>query len=141
MSKPSFVGFQEKVVIPDGYELLEIKERIESPLKRDELFSLLALPEKLSQWFYTFTTVDLRPGGKVNFVGDDGVSLQAVCTSIVFEKEISYIADIFGNFTAKVTKAGKLNAIGVNFKILTDNPEDKRVRILDSIEKLKALVS
>jgi hypothetical protein len=141
MSKPSFVGFQEKVVIPEGFELLEIKERIESTLGRDELFSLLAVPEKLSQWFYTFSSVDLRPGGKVNFIGDDGANLQAVCTSVVFEKEISYIADVFGNFTAKVTKAGKLNAIEINFKILTNEIEVKRARITESAEKLKALVS
>ena len=141
MSKPSFVGFQEKVVIPEGFELLEIKEKLESALGRDDLFALLALPEKLSQWFYTFISVDLRPGGKVNFVGDDGATLQAVCTSVVFEKEISYIADVFGNFTVKVSKAGKLNALEINFKILTNEPDVKRTRILQSISKLKALVS
>ena len=141
MTKPSFVGFQEKVVIPEGFELLEIKERLESTLGRDELFALLALPEKLSQWFYTFSSVDLRPGGKVNFIGDDGANFQAVCTSVVFEKEISYIADLFGNFTAKVAKAGKVNALELNFKILTDEPDAKRNRILESIAKLKALVS
>ena len=141
MTKPSFVGFQEKVVIPEGFELLEIKERIESTLGRDELFALFAMSEKLSQWFYTFTSVDLRPGGKVNFIGDDGAKLQAVCTSVVLEKEVSYIADVFGNFTAKVAKAGKLNAIEINFKILTNEPELKRARIIESIAKLKALVS
>ena len=141
MTKPSFVGFQEKVVIPEGFELLEIKERIESTLGRDELFTYLAMPEKLSQWFYTFTSVDLRPGGKVNFLGDDGANLQAVCTSVVFEKEISYITEVFGNLTAKVSKSGKLNAIDINFKILTDQHEAKRTRISESIEKLKALVS
>jgi uncharacterized protein YndB with AHSA1/START domain len=141
MSKPSFVGFQEKVVIPEGFELLEINEKLESALGRDDLFALLALPEKLSQWFYTFTSVDLRPGGKVNFVGDDGATLQAVCTSVVFEKEISYIADVFGNLTVRVSKAGKLNVLEINFKILTDQPEEKRTRILQSIAKLKALVS
>lgn len=141
MTKPSFVGFQEKVVIPEGFELLEIKERIESTLGRDELFALLALPEKISHWFYTFTSVDLRPGGKVNFNGDDGANLQAVCTSVVFEKEISYIADLFGNFTAKVIKTGKVNAIDLNFKMLTDQAETKRIRIVESIEKLKALIS
>ena len=141
MSKPSFVGFQEKVVIPEGFELLEIKEKLESALGRDDLFALLALPEKLSQWFYTFTSVDLRPGGKVNFVGDDGATLQAVCTSVVFEKEISYIADVFGNLTVRVSKAGKLNVLEINFKILTNEPDVKRTRILQSIAKLKALVS
>jgi uncharacterized protein YndB with AHSA1/START domain len=141
MTKPSFVGFQEKVVIPEGFELLEIKEKLESALGRDDLFALLALPEKLSQWFYTFTSVDLRPGGKVNFVGDDGATLQAACTSVVFEKEISYIADVFGNLTVRVSKAGKLNVLEINFKILTDQPEEKRTRILQSIAKLKALVS
>jgi uncharacterized protein YndB with AHSA1/START domain len=141
MTKPSFVGFQEKVVIPEGFELLEINQRFESELERDELFALLALPEKLSQWFYSISSVDLRAGGKVNFIGDDGATLQAVCTSVVFEKEISYIADLFGNFTAKVSKAGKLNALEINFKILTNEPESKRARIFESIEKLKALVS
>jgi hypothetical protein len=141
MTKPSFVGFQEKVAIPEGFELLEIKQKFESELERDELFALLALPEKLSQWFYSFSNVDLRAGGKVNFIGDDGATLQAVCTSVVFEREISYIADVFGNFSAKVSKAGKRNALEINFKILTDEPDAIRARIIESIEKLKALIS
>ncbi len=141
MTKPSFVGFQEKVVIPPGFELLEIYERLESSLERDELFALLALPEKLSQWFYTFVSVDLRPGGKVNFLGDNEESLQAVCTSVVFEKEISYIADVFGNLTAKISKAGNHNSIEIKFNILTDQPELKRARIVESMKKLKALIS
>ena len=141
MSKPSFVGFQEKVVVPEGFELLEISVKVESQRERDDLFTYLAMPVKLSQWFYTFTSIDLRPGGKVNFMGDDGVTLQAVCTSAIFDKEVSYISDIFGNFTAKVGKSEKLNALEVNFKILTDQPESKRARIIESIEKLRALVS
>jgi uncharacterized protein YndB with AHSA1/START domain len=141
MPKPSFVGFQEKVVIPEGFEQLEIRETIPSDLEKDDLFTLLGTNSGLSQWFFEMKDLDLRPGGKVNFVGDAGESLQAVCTSVVFGKEISLIADIFGNFAAKVSKAGKGHEVELRFAILTDDVEGKRSRIEKSLEKLREIIS
>jgi hypothetical protein len=141
MPKPSFVGFQEKVVIPEGFELLEIRENISSELDKDLLFTFLATVEGLSQWFFVMKDLDLRPGGKVNFIGDGGEPLQAVCTSVLFGKEISLIADIFGNFAARVAKADKNQSIELHFKILTDDVDGKRARIETSLQKLRAIVS
>ena len=141
MSKPSFVGFQEKVVIPEGFELLEIREVISSDLDKDKLFTLLGTASGLSQWFYEIKDLDLRPGGKINFIGDQGEQLKAVCTSILFGKEISLIADTFGNFAAKVGKAGTSQSIELHFKILTNDVLGKRMRIESSIQKLRAIVS
>ena len=52
MSKGNFVGFQQKIEIPEGFELLEINDEIESSLGKDELFSWLSKSESISQWFY-----------------------------------------------------------------------------------------
>jgi len=139
MAKPSFVGFQEQIEIPEGFELLEINEKIESSKSKDELFSLLSQPELISKWFYQIINLDSRPGGKVNFIGDEGSQLQAICTSVDLGREISFIADIFGNLSAKVVKRESSFFVELNFKILTDMPSQKRERILASVEKLRAL--
>ena len=128
-------------MIPEGFELLEIRESISSSSDKEELFALLGTAEGLSKWFFNTKDLDLRAGGKVNFIGDDGAALQAVCTSILFGKEISLIADIFGNFAAKVTKAGQGQSLELHFKILTDDVQAKRKRIESSLQKLRAIVS
>jgi len=141
MAKVSFVGFQEKVEIPQGFELLEITEEIPTSLHKDQLFSLLSEPAKISEWFYQVTSFDSRPGGKVNFIGINNASAQAVCTSFVLGKEISLIADLFGNFSAKVVKGSGKNSINLHFAILTDDAESKSKEILFLIDRLRALLS
>jgi hypothetical protein len=141
MAKVNFVGFQESVEVPEGFKLLEIKDEISSKLGKDELFSYLSRADLISQWFYQVSNLDLRPGGKISFIDDSGKSSEAVCTSVIFGKEISLLADVFGNFTAKVKKAGSGSKVEAQFKILTDNPEAKSQRVMEALEKLRALVS
>ncbi|CAB4880310.1 unannotated protein [freshwater metagenome] len=141
MSKGNFVGFQQKIEIPEGFELLEINDEIESSLGKDELFSWLSKSESISQWFYIVSKLDLRSGGKIDFINANGATSQAVCTSISFGKEISMLADEFGNFKARVTKSKSNFKIELNFKILTDDSDAKSKEILPLISKLKLLVS
>lgn len=141
MSNPSFVGFQAKVEIPEGFELLEIREEIVSALDKEELYSYLSRADLLSNWFYEVKNLDLRPGGKVNFIDDSGSAAKAVCTSVTFGKNISLLADAFGNFTAHVSKSGSGSKISLNFKILTDSPQVNNQRILAAISKLRALIA
>ncbi len=139
MAKPSFVGFQEKIEIPEGFELLEINEIINGSKNRDELFSLLSQPNLVTKWLYQVVDFNLKPGGKANFLNDDGLPFQAVCTAVDFGKEISFISDIFGNITAKINKSKKLFAVDIQFKILTDDANAKSERIQFSIQKLREL--
>lgn len=141
MAKVNFVGFQESVEIPEGFNLLEIKDEISSKLGKDELFAYLSRAELISQWFYSVKELDLRPGGKINFIDDAGMSAEAICTSIVFGREISLLADVFGNFTAKAKRTNGGSKMDFHFKILTDTPEEKSQRIIAAIEKLRVLVS
>ena len=134
MAKVSFVGFQEKVEIPEGFQLLKIEENLESSLRKDQLFSLLSDVQKLSLWIHQVLSFDSRPGGKIIF--EDGTA--ATCTSFVLGKEVSFIADSFGNFTAKVIKGKGHNSIAINFAILTDAGEKRKEDILEIINRLKA---
>lgn len=135
MAKVSFVGFQEKVEIPEGFQLLKIEERFESLLSKDELFSLLSDPTKLSQWLDPVQSFDSRPGGKLIF--ENGAA--ATCTSFLLGKSVSFIADGFGNFTAEVIKSEENYSIQLTFAILTDEGESKSAEIINLINKLKVL--
>ena len=136
MAKVSFVGFQEKVEIPEGFQLCKVEESLTSELDRDSLFSLLSDSKKLSLWLGEITSFDSRPGGKLLFT--DGIV--ATCTAFVLGKEVSFLADSFGNFTAKVVKGKSENSIDIAFAILTDDGAKKSEEILEVIERLKALL-
>ena len=136
MAKVSFVGFQEKVEIPEGFQLLEIEETCSSVKSRDELYALLSDPDLISQWLGSVSSFDSRPGGKLNF--NDGSV--ATCTSFLLGKEVSFIADSFGNFTAKVSNAKAGNAIQLKFSILTADVNVKSAEILELISRLQALL-
>lgn len=136
MAKVSFVGFQEKVEIPEGFQLLEIEENFTSAKQRDDLYKLLSDPDCISQWLATVRTFDSRPGGKLTFNDGD----VATCTSFVLGKEVSFIADSFGNFTAKVVKSNEGNTLQLKFAILTDNVEGKSAEILEILSRLQALL-
>lgn len=137
MAKVSFVGFQEKVEIPEGFELLLIDEEIGTNADKDRLFSLLSEPEQISSWFYKVTAFDSRPGGKLDFVNAAGASDQAVCTSFVLGKEVSFVADAFGNFSARVIKGKSENSIQLRFSLLTDQGKAKSKEILGLIDRLR----
>jgi uncharacterized protein YndB with AHSA1/START domain len=141
MAKVTFVGFQESIEIPDGFEQLEIEEELTSELSKDQLFMLLSDPSKLTEWFYEVSAVNLRPGGKLDFIDDEGQSVQGTCTSVILGKELSYISDAFGNFTARVEKSGQGSLISLSFKILTGTSDVMSKRILQSLDKLRALIS
>jgi hypothetical protein len=134
MAKVSFVGFQEKVEIPEGFQLLKIEEALESKKSREDLYLLLSDPTQLSLWLDTVKSFDSRPGGKLLF---ENGSL-ATCTSINFGKDLSFVADEFGNFSAKVIKGKGVNTLELNFAILTDDVAGKSDEILAIIERLKS---
>ena len=141
MAKVSFVGFQEKVEIPEGFELLEVSDEIPTNLHKDQLFSLLSEPIKISEWFYKVHTFDSRPGGKVDFLDLNGAAAQAVCTSFVLGKEISLVADLFGNFKAKVVKGKESNFLNLHFSILTNDAQSKSEELLTLVNRLRELVA
>ena len=136
MAKVSFVGFQEKVEIPEGFQLLEIEEIYSSAKSRDDLYSLISDPAQISQWLGSVNSFDSRPGGKLTF--NDGSI--ATCTSFVLGKEVSFIADSFGNFSAKIVKGKDENTIELKFTILTDKAQGKSAEILEILSRLQALL-
>jgi hypothetical protein len=137
MAKSSFVGFQENIEIPTGFQLLEIHEELISGKDRDSLFLILSSPEEISQWFYPLKKFESRPSGKFIFV--HGESEEAgICTSFVLGKEISFITSTLGNISGKVGKGKHGNLLSISFKILTDEVESKREEILDIIKRLRA---
>jgi uncharacterized protein YndB with AHSA1/START domain len=120
MAKFKFVGFQEHVEIPDGYELLEVQESIHSNLNRDALFILIGTPNGLSQWFYKVHKLDARPGGKFSFEERDGESSEGRCTAVTMGREISLLADSFGQVNLKITSSQTGLQVEIAFAILTD---------------------
>ena len=136
MAKVSFVGFQEKIEIPEGFQLLQIEEHLESKRSRDDLFSLLSDSQQISHWLNEVQSFNSRPGGKMIF--KDGS--EATCTSFLLGKEVSLISDYFGNFNCKVVKGRDQNSLELNFSILSDDVESKTCEILLIIERLKKLL-
>ncbi len=137
MAKPSFVGFQENIEIPAGFQLLEIHEELISDKDRDALFLSLSSPEEISQWFYPVKKFESRPSGKFIFLR--GESEEAgICTSFVLGKEISFITSTLGNISVKIGKGNQGNLLSITFKILTDEVESKRDEILEIIQRLRA---
>ena len=136
MAKVSFVGFQEKIEIPEGFQELEIEETFQSEKNKDALFSLISNPQFISQWLYEVHSFNSRPGGKLVFTN----GTEATCTSFLLGKEVSLISDSFGNFTAKVAKGKPLNSLHLRFSLLTDNPQGKSEEILLLLESLGALI-
>ena len=136
MAKVSFVGFQEKVEIPEGFQLLEIEETLESAKDRDALYSLISDVRQISQWLNEIKTFDSRPGGKMIFT--DGS--EATCTTFLLGKEVSLISEVFGNFTAKVVKGKGSHSLQMKFSILTENVDSKSDYILSLIDRLQKLL-
>ena len=140
MTKYKFVGFQEHIDIPDGFEPLNIHHEISSGLSKSDVFAYLCVPEKLSQWFFATDKFELKTSGKVIFrtpFGDD----EAVCTGFVLEQHVALVSDFFGNLLAKVEKNSNGSTIILDFNILTDNSAEKISLIEPRIEALRELLA
>ena len=138
MAKFKFVGFQEQVEIPEGYERLEVKESIPSNLNRDALFLLIATPSGLSQWFYKVYTLDARPGGKFSF-DDNGLEPSVGrCTAVTMGREISLLGDSFGQVNIKISSSDSGLQVDITFAILTDKKSELNLLYQDLINRLKA---
>lgn len=138
MAKFKFVGFQEQVEIPEGYERLEVKESIPSNLNRDALFLLIATPSGLSQWFYKVYTLDARPGGKFSF-DDNGLEPSVGrCTAVTMGREISLLGDSFGQVNIKISSSDSGLQVDIAFAILTDKKSELNLLYQDLINRLKA---
>ncbi len=135
----NFVGFQQKVEIPEGHELLVVEEVIESALNRDQLFSFLTEPSEISRWFVKVRSLQSKQGGKVQFVDASGATAEAVCTSYDGGKEISLLSSEFGNFSAKVV-GRKEFSVKISFRILTDTPVEAKKKLEVFVANLRGLI-
>lgn len=140
MAKFKFVGFQEHVEIPEGYELLKVSETIESGESRDSLFLLVGTPTGLSKWFYKVNELDSRPGGKVSFEDKAANNFEGRCTAITMGREISLLADPFGQLNIKLSATSSGSQLEITFAILTDRKEEMHSIFIEFINALKAQV-
>jgi uncharacterized protein YndB with AHSA1/START domain len=138
MAKFKFVGFQEHVEIPEGYELLEVQESLHTNLDRDALFILIGTPSGLSQWFYKIHKLDARPGGKFLFEERDGQSSEGRCTAVSMGREISLLADSFGQVNMRITSSQSGLQADIAFAILTDKKAEMSSLYQLLIDRLKA---
>ena len=138
MAKFKFVGFQEHVEIPEGYELLEVQESLHTNLDRDALFILIGTPSGLSQWFYKIHKLDARPGGKFSFEERDGQSSEGRCTAVSMGREISLLADSFGQVNIRITSSQSGLLADIAFAILTDKKAEMSSLYQLLIDRLKA---
>lgn len=136
-----FVGFQEHVEIPDTFELLDLREEISCKLNSDHVFSLLSEPPMLSMWFYKVTSIDSKPGGKVKFLTDSGDEAEAICTSFSSGKEIAFLSNLFGEFSARIVNKKNDLKLHVRFKILTDNSSGMTETLNTFIHNLREITS
>ena len=138
MAKFKFVGFQEQVEIPEGYELLEVQESIPSILSREALFILIGTPAGLSQWFYKVYTLDARPGGKFSFDDNGPEPSVGRCTAVTMGREISLLGDCFGQVNIKISTNDSGLQIDIAFAILTDKKSEMSSLYKLLINQLKA---
>ena len=139
MAKINFVGFQEHVEIPEGHQLVAVQEEIKSSLDRDQLFSLLSEPAEISRWFVHVSSLQSKQGGKVFYVGENGSSAEAVCTSYDSGKEISLLSSEFGYYSAKVVGRKELS-VNISFRILTDKPDQAKKSLEGFVANLRELI-
>jgi hypothetical protein len=138
MAKFKFVGFQEHVEIPEGYELLKVSQTIESGDSRESLFLLVGTPTGLSKWFYKVNELDTRPGGKVSFDDTAANKFEGRCTAITMGREISLLADPFGQLNIKLSSIDSRSQLEITFAILTDRKEEMQSLYIEFINALKA---
>lgn len=135
----NFVGFQQKVEIPEGHELVVVEEEIKSSLERTRLFSLLSELEEISRWFVRVSSLQSKQGGKVKFINEAGSTSEAICTTYESGKEISLLSSEFGNFSAKVV-GRKEFSVKISFQILTDTPVEAKKKLEGYVANLRELI-
>jgi len=135
----NFVGFQPKVEIPEGHQLVVVEEEIKSSLERDQLFSLLSEPEEISRWFIRVSSLQSKQGGKVKFINKAGATSEAICTTYESGKEISLLSSEFGSYSAKVV-GRKEFSIKISFRILTDEPVEAKTKLEGFVASLRGLI-
>ncbi len=135
----NFVGFQQKVEIPEGHQLVFVEEEIKSSLDRDQLFSLLSEPEMISRWFVRISSLQSKQGGKVKFINEAGSTSEAICTTYESGKEISLLSSEFGNYSAKVV-GRKEFSVKISFRILTDEPVEAKKKLEVFVANLRGLI-
>ena len=135
----NFVGFQQKVEIPEGHQLVVVEEEIKSSLGRDGLFSLLSEPEEISRWFVRVGSLQSKQGGKVKFINEGGSTSEAICTTYESGKEISLLSSEFGNYSAKVV-GRKEFSVKISFRILTDEPVEAKKKLEVFVTNLRGLI-
>lgn len=135
----NFVGFQQKVEIPEGHQLVFVEEEIKSSLDRDQLFSLLSEPEMISRWFVRVGSLQSKQGGKVKFINEAGLTSEAICTTYESGKEISLLSSEFGNYSAKVV-GRKEFSVKISFRILTDEPVEAKKKLEVFVTNLRGLI-
>ena len=135
----NFVGFQQKVEIPEGHQLVVVEEEIKSSLERIPLFSLLSEPEEISRWFVRVSSLQSKQGGKVKFINEAGSTSEAICTTDESGKEISLLSSEFGNYSAKVV-GRKEFSVKISFRILTDEPVEAKKKLEEFVANLRGLI-
>ena len=135
----NFVGFQQKVEIPEGHQLVVVEEEIKSSLERNQLFSLLSQPEEISRWFIHVNSLQSKQGGKVQFINEAGSTSDAICTSYESGKEISLLSSEFGNYSARVIGRKGLS-VKISFRILTDEPIESKKKLEGYAANLRGLI-
>ena len=131
MAKYKFVGFQEHIEIPDGFEKLEVSAEIDCG--KHDPFTLVSQPLELSKWFYEIESLDAKPSGVILFRNTE---YSGICISADLGKELTLVSDHFGEFKANV----KDRVLSLTFRILTDSSDSKRKEFESMINSLKELV-
>lgn len=132
MAKYKFVGFQEHVEIPKGFEKLEISELIDFSVS--DIYSYLSDPVLISKWFYPIKSLDAKASGKIEF---EDSKIEGICVAADLGRTITLLSDQFGEFSAQI----KGSALSICFKILTDEPDAKRNEFSSLINSLKEFIS
>jgi len=139
MSRINFVGFQEHFEIPEDSELVDMRVDIECDFDERDAFSLIGEARYLSQWFYTITSFESKPGGKLFFQDHNGSPAQGICTSYRPGKEISLLSDEFGEFIGRVQRVDEKVVIKLQLKSFEKDQEAKRALYGSFVKRLREL--
>ena len=138
MSKYKFVGFQEHIEIPEGFEQLKVDIEFTSPLDRKDAFHLLSNPELISKWLFEVVSMNTKQGGAITFRVADA-EFDAVITSFVLGKEFSCVSDELGNLKVRVEKDSKGSRFFAESSLLTDKSDEKTAILEAAFLRLQEL--
>ena len=131
MSKFRFVGYQEQVEIPEGFEKLELNAEVFCG--KNDPYIFVSQPLEISKWFYPITSLDARPSGKITFLD---TSIEGICSAAELGKSITLISPQFGELSAMVNE----KYLQLSYRILTDDLAAKKSVFESQINSLKELV-